>query len=1131
MLLAAALALLTTAAPAADVETRLDDGYALTLRGGVSLGSYEAGLNWTLVRLFRPDPRVSELLLRRRPRLVAVTGASAGSINAMLAAALYCESDASAGQSGIDDNLLRSAWLRVGLDELLPQDPRAYRPEDSALASAALEPVVEEVRRALTRGGMSFRPGCRLPVGLTVTRVTPLEQVVGGLRVSAQRAVLPLLVEVDGSGQVRFSRQPLPGAVDATDSQLALADSAEMGRVGVHPEVVLQSLLASAAFPLAFRPRILCECAADCGSDPESTDGTCPGPQATPLTGLSCQAQSAARGGRALKICMRRFVDGGVFDNAPVGLALEQSEAFWRPSVLKPLTAIFVDPDIRRFQPFETREQVDRSLRGGGAILTFAGDLIHTARNRELARAAQAGGWNRTTRRLLLRGTGQLREYGQLLGELLDLEGPPRSASPPPALHGTPPERARVARILQSCLVRLGPRPLDPVSDVLSRQCAGFLRGETVTDPLEDDPTLRARAGEPLSEAELVELVTLTTRSFTPGNPTRQAAVRKMLDPAASTRARIEMGRRLADDLEIVSVFEVYLAEQIDRLSHGDLPESRLVELRGQLLRYLTVLEALGPSAAQVAGAQLEEALSVLAARTGPGVVPAQARRAVEETRADAPGTLFGIARLLPLLSLLEAVPASQADAGLLRAWGRLDRLVQLRPRLQSLAADTHQVAEDARTVLSNNAPERSLALNTRFSPLGGAQLGAFAGFLDRPLREFDYYAGVYDGLHSAGVFLCREQDPAETHRPAPVRMPSSWELDLHQLETQRCVGAAMGQVAEVLGVTRSEKASALVQVLAGAELAAWLGSSAETERELARPEWRWLGPPRDLRALGSLGIVGQVLLSPKSPCTERDREALCISDLGFDDFLTALARAGYRPESRAMRLALEDRKQFWRETIQRGLDRAVTIELTSTSSSGGGQRQTILFALSAGEVWTRADVNGSSVRFTLDPSTIPSIALAEGPRWAIWAAHALPYRAALDVARGGLALSWIEPALRLGPSVSVLSTLQLVDIEFGNRTSTTFGLRPALHLPGFSLNAGPRFAVHWNGGTDWGGEVGVSILQDRLGLSLGYRRLSGFHDVFVALNVSDLNGMVYWLTPWAERKKLDLSDPARPPP
>jgi hypothetical protein len=148
---------------------------------------------------------------------------------------------------------------------------------------------------------------------------------------------------------------------------------------------------------------------------------------------------------------------------------------------------------------------------------------------------------------------------------------------------------------------------------------------------------------------------------------------------------------------------------------------------------------------------------------------------------------------------------------------------------------------------------------------------------------------------------------------------------------------------------------------------------------------------------------------------------------------------------------------------------------------------------------------------------------------WAIWAAHALPYRAALDVAQGGLALSWIEPALRLGPHFSVLSTLQLVDIEFSKRTSTTFGLRPALHLGGFTLNAGPRFAVHWNGGTDWGGEVGLSMLQDRLGVSVGVRQLSGFNDLFVALNVSDLNGMIYWLTPWAERKKVN--DPVRPPP
>ena len=1128
MVLSLILALATTASPEQDLD-RLDDGYAITLSGGVSLGTYEAGLNWALVRVFREGTR--QMLFRRKPRLVGVTGASAGSINALLAAALYCETDESAARSNVDDNLLRSAWLHVGLDSLLPEDPRAYRPDDAVLASAALDPVVTDVRRALFEGGMAFRPRCRLPMGLTVTRVQPLEQNVGGLRVTSQRAVLPLLFDIDGAGKVHFERQPLPSALDATESRLALADVAEMGRVGVHPEVVLQSLLASAAFPVAFRPRVLCECAVDCGGDPEAPEGTCPGPQGT-LTGLTCNAHSAAQGGRQLKICMRRFVDGGVFDNAPVGLALEQSEAFYRPGILKPLTALFVDPDIRRLQPAKRREEMDRSLRGVGTIGTFLGDLVQTARNRELSRAAQAGRWNRTTRRLLLTASGHVREYAQLLGELLELESPPPSAGLPPALHGSPAERARFGRTLQSCLIRLGPRPLDPASRALGRQCGGFLRGEAVADPLSSDPVVASRAAEPLSETEIADLVSLVSRTLgDPANPARQAVERKMLDPATSSRERLELAGMLTDRLEIGSLFQMYLAEQLGSLSHGALSDARLLQLRREILGNLTQGEKLGPSSARVAGAQLEDALSDLAARSGPGDIPAEARRVLAQVRADPPGTLFGIAQLLPLLSTLDQLPAAQVDQDLLHAWERLDRLVQLRPGLQALTADTVQVAQDARALLSEGTAERTLALSTRFSPLAGAQLANFAGFLDEPLREFDYYAGVYDGLHSAALFLCREQDPAEQRRPAPVRLPYSWELDPRQLETQRCVGAAMGQMRQLLGLPRSEKATIITAWLARSELAAWLGSGARAEEELARPEWSWVGPPTDPRVLGSLGIVGYVLLSQKAPCTEHDSEALCIADITFDEFLTALGAAGYKAESRAMRLAVEDRTQFWRETVQRGLDRAATIELTSAGPSETGQRKGILFAISAGEVWTRGDVNGSSVRFTLDPSTIPAVPLADGPTWPIWVAHLVPYRGALDVARGGLALSWIEPALRLGPRFSVLSTLQLVDIEFGQRTSSTFGLRPAVHLGGVTVSAGPRFAVHWNGGTDWGGEVGVSMLQDRLGVSVGVRRLSGFNDVFVALSVSDVNGMLYWLTPWAERKKLTVTDPARPPP
>ena len=102
-------------------ETRLDDGYALTLSGGVSLGSYEAGLNWTLVRLFRT--RMGEMLVRRRPRLVGVTGASAGSINALLVAALYCETDESAARSSVDDNLLTERLAAGGAGHAPPRGP------------------------------------------------------------------------------------------------------------------------------------------------------------------------------------------------------------------------------------------------------------------------------------------------------------------------------------------------------------------------------------------------------------------------------------------------------------------------------------------------------------------------------------------------------------------------------------------------------------------------------------------------------------------------------------------------------------------------------------------------------------------------------------------------------------------------------------------------------------------------------------------------------------------------------------------------------------------------------------------------------------------------------------------------
>src|SRR5438128_9249224 len=64
------------AAPAMRADDPGEDQFALTISGGVSLGSYEAGLNWAVVRFLRLrergfyDPLAP--LTWRRPNLAAV---------------------------------------------------------------------------------------------------------------------------------------------------------------------------------------------------------------------------------------------------------------------------------------------------------------------------------------------------------------------------------------------------------------------------------------------------------------------------------------------------------------------------------------------------------------------------------------------------------------------------------------------------------------------------------------------------------------------------------------------------------------------------------------------------------------------------------------------------------------------------------------------------------------------------------------------------------------------------------------------------------------------------------------------------------------------------------------------------
>jgi predicted acylesterase/phospholipase RssA len=1121
------IAVALLAAPAVRRDDPAEDQFALTISGGVSLGAYEAGLNWAVVRFIRArerefgDPRA--FIAARRPELVAITGASAGSINALLAAALWCEADGATRNASVDSNLLRDAWMGVSLDALLPDDPAAYVREDGVLASAALGPLIAEVRKELfTPGTLRLRPGCTLPVGITLTRARPEERETAGLRASSQRAVLPMLLEVDGAGRLRVRRQHLPDR-DATESVLALAELPEASGPYLDPESVLQALLASAAFPLAFGPRTLCECAPTCEEDEAPAAATCPGPDpAHPSAGLSCSAQSMMQAEGELRVCRRRFVDGGVFDNAPVGLAIDQAEAFIRPRPLHPVIYIFIDPDVRRLRPPDPPQTGGGSGQGATGVLQLTGDLVATARNRELSRTVESRHWNRTSRNLLRQLALALTDYGALLSQLGNLDAPAARVPPPAAFSGSIAERIRFGRVLQSCLLRVATAGPTPQALATHQVCAAAVLGLPGADPLKDDAPARSVVDRRLSGPELAALVHQVVLLSASDNAIRRSREMILGNREAPPEQRARVVVLLSQRVQIVSAVLAYVADEFPGLVAGSLPDDVVERLRADLLEISQRSSALISSANRVTNALVEQTLAALA--DGRGEAAPEARAALAELRRRPDDELFPTDILLPMATHLRALrsdPRGQ-EARLVH----LDRLIQLRPRLQALAARTGAMQREWQDVAPASG-ERRLFMSSRFSPIAGSQLLNFAGFLDRPLRELDYAAGVYDGVHELAAALCNELDPYQTRLPMPAfSSDGSGTIDPHAEATQRCIGAVLGTGARELGLTDSRSTGAVFRALARAELAASLGSSARAAQMERSGEWSWLGPPEAPRPGDSAAIALSVLLARKQPCTELDLEPLCAAELSFDEFLGGLADSGYQPAGPAMRLALSDPRRWVTVTLRKALDRTIAIELDPSLPGDMAQKEQVLFALGAGELWARGgEGKTSSVQFVLDPSTVPERPLASGRWLPIVAAHLVPYRVALDVAQGGVALSWLEPALRIGSRFSLLSTVQPVDAELSaGRVSSTFGARTTLHLGGLSAGLGPRVAVHWSGPkrVDLGAEASLLALQDRIGLSVGVRELSLSRGtaatVFVAITIADLNGAMYWLTPWAAK-------------
>ncbi len=334
---------------------------SLTVSGGVSLGSYEAGYLYLSTQTVRHT--------EGRYKLRLLTGASAGSINALIAAINSCRPVNYQPQR----DLGWGVWVGLGFDDLFKRDQVG---PTNVLTRDGLERAVEEVRRVWNAGLPS---DCDVVVGISATRLRsyPVDL---NEALSLPRQEEKFVIQIRGRG---------PGVPPTLTNYVNVRSGLPQALLPLQGngdpkdfDHLRDLLFASSAFPLAFAPQQLDYCMTD-PDDPDTWE---------------C----------ALPSRHDPFLDGGVFDNNPLRLAAdvasyglvidENARGVWtdlqlgefddlRP-IYEDLIYQYLDPDTTSYPELEwmSDEEEPSTLGFLGALL---GELVSTARAKELYTLAQ----------------------------------------------------------------------------------------------------------------------------------------------------------------------------------------------------------------------------------------------------------------------------------------------------------------------------------------------------------------------------------------------------------------------------------------------------------------------------------------------------------------------------------------------------------------------------------------------------------------------------------------------------------------------------------------------------------------------------------------------------------------------
>lgn len=384
-------------AAATDVQA----SHSYVIKGGISLGSYESGLNWYFIERLRKQ---GEEIRREKPEasgnvMKVVAGASAGGINAIVSAVRFCQADEDSEAAPtknlvLNENLFFNIW-DVYATDLLPE--LGDRPSQTSksgcgeggwgnssqqafakdlgindpyscglLRRSALIPSLEQIYTLMQEG--DFRKGCTTHVALPITVLKDQyseNHTVNGIDSTKLRYAVPLKVAVDRNGSLFFSSL---GKGSDTFQKIDDFMYLEEDSYGHIPYIkVLKLALAGSSFPLAFAPMNMQTCLPDKNS------------------------------GDTTKNCSSRtFIDGGSLDNAPIGLAIRLTNFVKNNASDAYTNIIYINPAHKEstFNWWHKKYSVEDSFDdtqtpGLQNYFVFMGKLLNYGMNAEYAHATR----------------------------------------------------------------------------------------------------------------------------------------------------------------------------------------------------------------------------------------------------------------------------------------------------------------------------------------------------------------------------------------------------------------------------------------------------------------------------------------------------------------------------------------------------------------------------------------------------------------------------------------------------------------------------------------------------------------------------------------------------------------------